>query len=125
MSEEMGKRYDEDDNEAAEIDRRGQEVLGGYTVGEIEDMDRFEAFEAGVTVGGSDNLADAVALTALREMHRYLWPENYPAATVADHPYFTAGEDELFEWRGADTMEAISAMIAGALADDPATPKGG
>jgi hypothetical protein len=51
------------------------------------------------------------AETALREMHRYLYPEDYrDTDPVLDHPHFQPG-DTVFEWRGAETMEAVAEMI--------------
>jgi fido (protein-threonine AMPylation protein) len=61
------------------------------------------------------------ALAALRKIHRYLYPEIYPAKQVADHPNYSTGDD-YYEWN-ADTIVIVADMVDTALANDPTTPK--
>jgi hypothetical protein len=63
------------------------------------------------------------ALRTLREIHFFLWPERYPAKKARTHGYWDGYED-CYQWN-SDTIQAVSEMVARALADDPATPKGG
>ena len=57
----------------------------------------------------------------MRKIHRYLYPELYPAKQVADHPNYSTGDD-YYEWN-ADTIVIVADMVDCALADDPTTPK--
>jgi hypothetical protein len=63
------------------------------------------------------------ALKALREIHFFLWPEQYPAKKAKKHEYWDGVEDA-YQWN-SDTIQVVSEMVSEALADDPATPKGG
>jgi len=51
-------------------------------------------------------------LDTLRELHRYLYPENYPPERRA--------EGARSQW-SADTPEAIALIVSEALVDDPQT----
>ncbi len=50
------------------------------------------------------------AIEALRELHRYLYPENYP---LEQRP-----EGARFDW-SADTPEVVADIVRGAIAGDP------
>lgn len=94
---------------------------GGYSVRDIEAMDRFDAFEAGMNAGKESGNK---ALKALREIHFYLWPELYPKTEANRHPEwdpYDHGEDA-FQWN-AGTIENVGLMITNALDGDPETPR--
>lgn len=55
------------------------------------------------------------------ELHAYLFPENYPAdhPVVSEHPHFTPGEDDCYQWRASEDMDWIAAGLRRLLLNNP------
>lgn len=49
----------------------------------------------------------------LKQIHRFLFPEEYPADEVADHPAYEPG-DECYQW-DSDTIDEVARMVRAAL----------